>query len=333
VPTPVPKRRAAKPGVADTAGPALVLQDNAGRALPPFAALRAFEVLGRVGGIRRTAQALGIDHTVVSRHLRALEDWLGVPLVDRSGGRMELTAEGRSYHVRVSAALHDLIAATRDTMTTGTSEGVRMWAVPGFATQWLSDQLADFERSDPGYAVELRPTDTFANIAQFEADADIRFYGDDWPPKPGGPGLQALELARPPLMIVTSPALAATLRLTGPQDLLTAPLLHEEHHEQWRAWLTQNGVSVGPGVERPLPGPLLWHAHLAIAAARQGRGLALANRYLVGRDLADGALVELAVPGTTPVMIGSYWFVARADRWSSPAIARLRKFLRQRAGA
>jgi DNA-binding transcriptional LysR family regulator len=298
------------------------------RALPPFAALRAFEVVGRVGGIRRAGQALGIDHTVVSRHLRALEDWLGIALVDRAGGRLMLSEAGHAYHVRVSAALHDLVAATRDAMAAGTGAGLRLWAVPGLSAQWLSDQLADFERSDPGFAVELRPTDTCAQLAQFEADADIRFYGDDWPPHPGGPGLQALELARPPLMIVASPALAATLRLETPEDLLSAPLLHEEHHEQWRAWLTRNGVAL----DRPLAGPLLWHAHLAIAAARQGRGLALANRYLVWRDLAEGALVELAVPGTHQVMIGSYWFVARADRWSDPAIARLRTFLRTRAG-
>jgi len=296
--------------------------------LPPFAALRAFEVLGRTGGIRRAGVELGIDHTVISRHVRALEDWLGVALVDRVGGRLVLTEAGRTYHARVSASLHDLIAATRDVQAAGASDGVRLWAVPGFATQWLSDQLADYERSEPGFAVELRPTDACANLGQFEADADIRFYGDDWLPRPGGPGLQALELARPPLMIVASPALAATLRLTGVQDLLTAPLLHEEHHEQWRAWLMHNGVQ--PGTHR-LGGPLLWHAHLAIAAARQGRGLALANRFLVGRDLAQGALVELAVPGTRAVPVGSYWFVARADRWSSTGIARLRKFLRERA--
>lgn len=53
----------------------------AGKALPPFAALRAFEMVGRVGGIRRAASLLAIDHTVVSRHVRALEEWVGVPLV------------------------------------------------------------------------------------------------------------------------------------------------------------------------------------------------------------------------------------------------------------
>ncbi len=296
--------------------------------LPPFAALRAFEVFGRTGGVRRAGVLLGVDHTVVSRHLRTLEDWLGVPLIDRADGRMALNEAGRAYHARISAAMHDLLAATRDATAAGRGEGVRLWAVPGFATQWLSDQLALLERSDPGFAVELRPTDACANFAQFEADADIRYYGDDWPPQPGGPGLQALELARPPLMIVASPQFAATLNLAAPEDLLGAPLLHEEHHEQWRAWLAQNGVATGA---RALTGPLLWHAHLAIAAARQGRGLALANRYLVGQDLARGALVELAVPGTRPVAVGSYWFVARADRWTSPSIAALRAFLRRQA--
>ena len=296
--------------------------------LPPFAALRAFEVLGRAGGIRRAAKVLGIDHTVVSRHVRALEDWLGVPLVERGHGTMALTEAGAAYHARVSAALHELAAATRDIGAGPARGALRLWAVPGFAAQWLMDRLAEFERTDPGFSVELRPTDACANLGRFEADADIRYYGDDWLPRPGGAGLQAIELARPPLMIVASPDLARRLDGMTAADLPTAPLLHEEHHEQWRAWLTRNGIAVPAGA---LPGALLWHAHLAIAAARQGRGLALANRFLVGADLASGALVEFTVPETQAVPVGSYWFVARADRWSSPPIAALRTWLRRAA--
>lgn len=296
--------------------------------LPPFAALRAFEVVGRSGGIRRAAKVLGIDHTVVSRHVRALEDWLGVPLVERGPGAVALTEAGQAYHARISAAIHDLVSATRDIGAGPAQTALRLWAVPGLAAQWLMDRLAEFERSDPGFAVELRPTDQCADLSRFEADADIRYYGDDWPPAPGGPGLQAIELARPPLMIVASPAIAAPFAQAAPADLLTAPLLHEEHHEQWRAWLSRNGIA-----STTLPGPLLWHAHLAIAAARQGRGLALANRFLVSADLASGALVEVKVPGTSAVPVGSYWFVARADRWTSPAIAALRSWLRRAAQA
>jgi DNA-binding transcriptional LysR family regulator len=103
-------------------------------------------------------------------------------------------------------------------------------------------------------------------------------------------------------------------------------LLHEEHHLQWEAWFAANGLCVSGS----LGGQLHWHAHLAIAAARQGRGLALANRYLLAEDLAAGSLVEVKVPGCRPARIGSYCLVAREDRWQEPAIARLRHFLAAR---
>lgn len=298
-----------------------------GKAIPPFAALRAFEVVGRVGGVRRAAALLRLDHTVVSRHLKALEEWLGVMLVDRQGGRVTLTEAGRAYHARVSAAMLDVVSATREIMAQGQIHDLRLWCVPGFATQWLSAQIAAFEQTGPGFQVELRPTDRPANLIQFEADVDIRYYGDGWLPQPGGPGLHTLVLARPPLLVVASPAVAQGLAgIGGVDDLLAAPLLHEEHHEQWRFWLRGNGLDLG---RQPLPGALLWHAHLALAAARAGRGLALANRYLVADDLASGALVELAVPGARAVAIGSYCMVTRADRANNPAIAQLRRFLRQ----
>ncbi len=298
-----------------------------GKAIPPFAALRACVVGGRVGGVRRAAALLRLDHTVVSRHLKALEEWLGVILVDRQGGRVTLTEAGQAYHARVSAAMLDVVSATREIMAQGQIHDLRLWCVPGFATQWLSAQIAAFEQTGPGFQVELRPTDRPANLIQFEADVDIRYYGDGWLPQPGGPGLHTLVLARPPLLVVASPAVAQAMAgIGGVDDLLAAPLLHEEHHEQWRFWLRGNGLDVG---RQPLPGALLWHAHLALAAARAGRGLALANRYLVAGDLASGALVELAVPGAQAVAIGSYCMVTRADRANHPAIAQLRRFLRQ----
>ena len=64
--------------------------------VPPFAALRAFEAVGRLGGIRRAAEDLGTSHSIVSRHLQALEALTGAPLVDRKAGR--LTEAGARYH-------------------------------------------------------------------------------------------------------------------------------------------------------------------------------------------------------------------------------------------
>jgi LysR family glycine cleavage system transcriptional activator len=297
------------------------------KAFPPFAALRAFEAVGRTGGIRRAATVLRLDHTVVSRHIRLLETWLGTPLFHRNSGQLVFTEAGETYYQAVSRTLIELASATKHVMQRDDQHFLRIWSVPGFTAQWLSEQINDFERLSPELMVELRPTDEGANLIMQDADVDIRYYGDDWPPPPGGRGLRYVELARPEVMMVASPALAVQMQgLQSSNDLLDAPLLHEEHHEQWRLWLMRNDVDTSGG----LRGPLLWHAHLAIAAARQGRGIALANPYLVTKDLANGSLVEFMVPGSHAVAIGSYYFVTREDRWSAPAIVKLRRFLQSR---
>nr|WP_253200997.1 LysR substrate-binding domain-containing protein [Sphingomonas quercus] len=292
--------------------------------MPPVASIRAFEAVGRLGGIRRAAASLNLDHSVVSRHLRQLEDWLGVALVQRVAGHVALTELGRRYHERISAALAELALATAEIRGADDHKQLLVWCVPGFAAQWVTERVALFEKERPGYSVELRPTDARANLLAHEADVDIRFYLDGSPPEPGGRGLQHVELARPEVMIVASPALAAQLEgVITADNLVHAPLLHEEHDQQWRSWLERNGVATPP----KLPGPLLWHAHLAIAAARNSRGLALASAYLVDADLKNGSLVELRVPGTRPVVIGAYAYVSREDRWSADAILQFRRFL------
>jgi DNA-binding transcriptional LysR family regulator len=299
--------------------------DPNSRAIPPLPAIRAFEAVGRLGGIRRAAMSLNLDHSVISRHLRQLEDWLGVSLFQRVGGQVNLSEVGARYHGRISAALAELALATAE-IRAGDDEQKRIlvWCVPGFAAQWVSDRLAILEKVMPHYTVELRPTEIRANLLAHEADVDIRFYLDDWPPDPSGRGIHYVELARPPIMIVASPAMADKFKDALVADLVRAPLLHEEHDQQWRAWLSLNHVKDLPA---NLPGPLLWHAHLAIAAARNSRGLALASRFLVDRDLKEGGLVELNVRDARPVVIGAYAFVTREDRWSNDGVLQLRRFL------
>ncbi len=197
-------------------------------------------------------------------------------MFQRDGGRVNLTEVGARYHGRISAALAELALASSEIQDPEEEKSLLVWCVPGFAAQWVADRLASFEVVLPEFSVELRPTDARANLLAYEADVDIRFYLDDRPPDPGGRGIQYVELARPPIMIVASPAVAEKLgNDITVDDLLDAPLLHEEHDYQWRSWLSLNNIA-RPIPDR-IPGPLLWHAHLAIAAARNNRGLALAS--------------------------------------------------------
>ncbi|MFT4707994.1 MAG: LysR family glycine cleavage system transcriptional activator [Ascidiaceihabitans sp.] len=50
------------------------------RDLPPLNTLRAFEAAGRHQSFSHAAVELGVNHTAISRHVRGLENRLGVQL-------------------------------------------------------------------------------------------------------------------------------------------------------------------------------------------------------------------------------------------------------------
>jgi len=298
------------------------------KTLPPFAALRAFEAVGRLSGIRRAAQTLGLDHAVVSRHLRALEDWAGTRLVDRTQGSAVLTPEGLRYHIRVTKALAELCDATNELLSRNSERRLSICCVPGFASAWLAQRLKLFQSANPELELELRPTDEGPDFMRYEADVDIRYVSGPQPISASttSSGVRRFEIARPPVWPVASPeCLAALPKITQASDLLKAPLLHEESHDQWRYWLSVNGVTP----PEQLPGPRLWHAHLTVEAARRGQGIALANPFLLGDDLSTGRLVDPLAEISPPVALGAYVFTARADRWQAPAIVRFRHWLKK----
>jgi DNA-binding transcriptional LysR family regulator len=297
------------------------------RLLPPFAALRAFEAVGALGGIRRAAVALNLDHAAVSRHLKSLELWAGCALIDRQRGGT-LTAEGERFHARISNALNEIASASFDLTRRGSDTRLRLWCVPGFASEWLAPRLAAFSAVNPKIEMELHPTDGSPDFVRYEADADIRYITDHQPDQfATATDIQSVMIARPNVIAVASPSFAKSARVKSPADLLAAPLLHESDFSQWRRWFAARKLEADH-----IAGPKLWHAHLTLNAARLGQGVALTNTLLVGNELKSGRLVEL-VPPKEPVSLGSYHFRARHDQWQSKTIQSFRKWLQKGVAA
>src|ERR1051326_5324356 len=124
-------------------------RDSARSPAPPYATLRAFEAAGRLGGIRRAALALGLDHAVVSRHLRALEEWAGVPLINRQRDAGILTETGARYHRRISRALEEIAQASAELTSISNDRVLRIWCMPGFALRFLTARLPAFQALVP----------------------------------------------------------------------------------------------------------------------------------------------------------------------------------------
>lgn len=291
------------------------------RALPPFSALRALEAVGTCGGIRRAATALCVDHASVSRQLRLLERWIGIPLIDRSShSAVCLTRAGLSLYEAVARALGEIAQSSLELSGSCDERHLTVWCEPSLASEWLAGKLCDYLHENPGLDVSLRPMDGSAADSSDPPDVQIHYV-------PAGdvlelePMLRSVPIAHPCAAVVAGTEFAASsLDIRTPGDLLHYRLLHEGDSARWRGWFEQQGVPVDE-----LPGPRFWYGHLTLAAARRNRGIALSNSLLASSGIGNGELIEL---GCWPhASGGSYHFAAPENRWSAKGVSRFRAWL------
>ncbi|MET0493331.1 MAG: LysR family transcriptional regulator [Actinoplanes sp.] len=120
--------------------------------------LRILAALADTGRLMSAAKVLGVDHTTVSRRLRALERALGSRLFDRGLEGWELTDTGRAVveHARTIQSAVDL--ATRAAVGTDADSltgTVRVTAADGFGTRFVVPALTRVQARHPGLNVEL----------------------------------------------------------------------------------------------------------------------------------------------------------------------------------
>ncbi|MCG7803968.1 LysR family transcriptional regulator [Enterobacter asburiae] len=112
--------------------------------LPPLTALRAFVALARLGSVGAVADELHVTHSAISHQMHALENYLGISLVNRTGRRTILTDEGRVYAYQISQALENIVSATEHLRYQVGSQYLRISVLPSFAMHWLVPRLSDW---------------------------------------------------------------------------------------------------------------------------------------------------------------------------------------------
>jgi len=268
--------------------------------------------------MRAAGDELAVSHTVVSRHIQNLQKSLGVVLLRGQGRGVTLTEAGIALHQQLSQAF-DIIARATISVRPHSRSMLNIWCVPGVANRRLLMRLPELTGPPHNWEVNLQPTLSHPDLARGEADAEIA-YADVADERPD---VSAEALVRPRVFPIASPGYFARYPvITSLSELSSIALIHEESTEQWERWFTLAGLTELP----PLRGQRLWHAHLAIEAARLGQGVALANDVLVEDDIRAGALVEVL---STSVHMGTYQLVTLKERWSDPAIVALRHWLRK----
>lgn len=310
-------------------------------ALPPLNALRAFEAAGRLQSIRKAAAALDVTPGAVSRQVRLLETWLGVPLFRREPHSVTLTPAGAEYlaaattHLRAIAAATDQVAAGRPSFRLK----VRTW--PLFAN-WLVPRVADFRKGNPTIDLQVVTSSQRADFAQPDVDVEIGGY-DTWDvchrleheddgDALGNPNYAAQLVVASHLVCICSPAYRDAHDLTCPEDLKrlgAGELLHSlSAPALWDRWLKAAGIG-GLDSRR---GQVFGDSALTAAAARAGHGVAILPRAVFEADIAAGYLVA-PFPCDHIECGFNFYLMARHERMQHPPVVIFRDWLLGQAAA
>ena len=247
--------------------------------LPSLAALRAFAAYAETGNVTEAGARLNVSHAAVSQQLRALEDFLGCQLLDRSGRQARLTGEGTRLAEALKEGFGGIARAVAELTGAEDARPLVVSVTPTLASAWLLPRLAGFRAAHPGIDLMIDATADVRSFAPGGIDIALRYGDGEWP------GLEAVLLMISPVVVVAAPKLVEQ----GTGDLADYPWLQEYGTTEATDFLGRltEGRAPAAGVTS-LPGNMM------LEAARGGQGLAAVARVFVEGDIAAGRLVELA---------------------------------------
>ncbi|MDF1793889.1 MAG: transcriptional regulator GcvA [Thalassobaculaceae bacterium] len=256
------------------------------RRLPPLNALRAFEAAARHLSFTKAAGELNVTQAAISHQIRALEDWLGMPLFKRQNRALLLTDAGQSYLPAMREAFDLMQQATARLHQRDRSGALNVSTFTSFAAKWLMPRLGRFTSGHPDIEIRLGINDTLVDFTSDEVDVGVRYGRGDWR------GVHIDLLMTEEVFVVCSPKLLeGDHPLREPQDLRHHTLLHDDLPEDWSTWLDAAGVD--DTVKVRARGDLVFnHSEMVLQAAVEGLGVALGRSALVADDLAAGRLVK-----------------------------------------
>jgi len=259
------------------------MQPNKREQLPPLNNLRVFEVVARHLSISRAANELNVTPGAVSRHLAALESFLGTQLFSRKHRDLILTEKGREYYEDISKSLSEIQSSTKRLFSGRNQNQLKVRCYTTFSIRWLIPRLSSFLALHPKMEVVLTTSMDPVNFDQEDLDCAIRLGDGAWS------DANVTRLVSNIILPVCSPSLLAGSSIASPQDFSRYKLLDTiSRPDDWNLWFN----SIGMNVKLEDFSCLSYESSaLCYSAAIEGHGIAMAQYFLVESELRDGKLV------------------------------------------
>lgn len=287
--------------------------------MPPIATLSAFEAVVRRGGFTAAANELALTQSAVSRQVNALENLLGVQLLEPNRRRnIVLTPSGVYYADRIRRILSELAAATAEAIALSD----RGWALhigipPTFGSRWLIPRMQSFFETHPDVAVEFstnNPLFPHSGLGNLHALIDFST----------SPGTDAEweRLIQLELLPVATKEVAEAVRSGDPAAIANLHLLVQSYERNNLAEVFEDPVLASLNTK-----PLLTFENymMLIQAGIGGIGVAIAPKALIESDLAAGRLVPVTDLSTHSNSVG--YMVYQTEMASYPPLVEFRNWL------
>ncbi|SMG49821.1 LysR substrate-binding domain-containing protein [Paraburkholderia susongensis] len=247
---------------------------------PSLNALRAFEATARLRSFGEAAEELSVTHGAISRHIRSLEDNLGVLLLLRNAHATEPTPEGAQLAQGLSRAFN-LIQASLDQVRPGP---LTLSCSASIMMYWLLPRLSTLHRKEPQLEIGFHTGHGEVDFARENISVAIRLTTIK-PPR----DVEPEPLVDEWIGVVCSPEYMSATRITTVDDLERARLLATATRPAaWDDWFEASGHMPA---RRPAIAESFEHFYLLIQAAKCGLGVATVPRMLVRGELDSGTLV------------------------------------------
>jgi DNA-binding transcriptional LysR family regulator len=260
-----------------------------------FTSLTAFVRVVENGSFSAAAGRLNMSKTMVSNHVQALEDRLGVRLLNRTTRRLSLTDVGKAYYDRSTQILADLeqaddVATALQSTPRGTLRVYCMTHIVPFVAPVVAQFLATY----PGVSIELFMGEASIDVIDEGFDIAIRLT------PPGDSSLIVRSLATWRHVLCCSQSyLERDGRVHSLAELGERNCFRHVNYpygDEWR-FVDRKGAPTSVRVA----GNLISNSGETLRlAALEGVGICLIPGFLVRDDLDEGRLVRL-LPEYRPI--------------------------------
>lgn len=261
--------------------------------------LPAFEAAARFASFRLAADELCITTGAVSRHIRSLEEQLGVQLFYRAHKSVRLTEAGEMFS-RVATRLLDELATVEKSLSVNAPSGrLTVQCLPTFAMHWLMPRLSSLNEIHPELTVDVT---TSVGPVNFNLPFDIAIRRDP----SHFSGMCAVPFLKEFSVLVCSENYLKSKPLISSDRLADHTKIKiRARQDLWKSWEARFPEKMCGGARTIT----LDHTFAAIQAAEDGLGLVVIPRLFCAKHLESGRLISPL--GEESICTGDYYLLWR----------------------